>query len=123
MDKKLIRRIIAWIGLVGAVGFAPLLVLNFYDFGDFNSLIDNLLWLCLAITIIAFGLAKYILSDRPSLDESFADASEGDDCEDEIEDGEQDIPDGESGEVGENKDNDGSEEISSSIISSEEKSD
>lgn len=107
MNRKLVRRIIAWFGVVFAVAFAPLMVLNFYDFGgSANSLIDAFLWTALAGAVICFGLTRFIIVDKPS-DFAFGDAGETDNGESNIDDGDNDVPNGEGNENRENEDDGG----------------
>lgn len=114
MNKKLARRIIAWIGVVFAVAFAPLLVLNFYKFGGTaDALIDTFLWTALAGAVICFGLTKFIIVDRGEeidfSDAPSSDAGQTDDGEGDVDDGNNDVPDGEGNEDREDKDDGGSD--------------
>lgn len=111
MNKTLLRRIIAWIGVVAAVAFAPLLVLNFYNFGEAaNALIDAFLWTSLALAIIAFGLTRFIIDGRPKVDLGDAplgDAGEAYDGEGDVEHGDDDVPDSEGNKDGKDEDDGG----------------
>ena len=112
MNKKLIRRIIAWVGVVSAVAFAAFMVLHFFSFGErADAILTALLWVTLALAIICFGMVKFVIVDTNAADYDsepmFSEAGLADDGENDITDGNDYIPETEGNEQGKEKDNGG----------------
>ena len=112
MNKKLLRRIIAWVGLVAAVAFAPLMVIYFLQLtSGVDKIVSSLLWVTLALAVICFGIAKFVITvpdeTEPPLGDTLGNAGEADDSESYVDNGDDEIPDGEGNENGEEKDNGG----------------
>ena len=111
MRRKILRRIVAWIGILAAVAFAVFFVLNFYKFGETaDRILGSFLWISVSLTIISFGVLKFFLPDiTVGLDgDTLGDVRQADGGEDDIDGGEDDIPNSEGNEEREDKDNGGS---------------